>query len=56
MLAGAAFAQSSGNFSYGTGPTAGIMDQNGVISGGEVCQMSCSIDASGNSTCTPTSG
>jgi hypothetical protein len=32
------------------------MDQNGAISGGEVCQMNCTIDASGNSTCTPTSG
>lgn len=56
LVAGASFAQSSGNFSYGTGPTACTMDQNGVISGGEVCQMSCSIDATGNSTCTPMSG
>ena len=56
VMAGAAFAQSSGNFSYGTGPTACTMDQNGAVSGGEVCQMSCNIDANGNSTCTPTSG
>ncbi len=56
LVAGAAFAQSSGNFSYGTGPTSCTMDKNGNISGGEVCQMNCTIDSSGNSTCTPASG
>jgi hypothetical protein len=33
IVAGAAFPQSSGNFSYGTGPTACTMDQDGAISG-----------------------
>jgi hypothetical protein len=54
-----AVAQSSGNFSYGTSPqsqTGCVLESNGSISGGEQCQMSCNIDASGNSTCTPTSG
>lgn len=56
LVAGAMFAQSSGNFTYGTGPTACVMDQHGAITGGEICQMSCTIDTSGISTCTPTSG
>lgn len=54
-----AFAQSSGNFSYGTSPqnqTGCVLESNGNISGGEQCQMSCSIDSSGNSTCTTASG
>lgn len=52
------FGQSSGNFSYGTGggTTACVMDSGGNITGGQTCQMSCSIDASGNSTCTQQSG
>lgn len=51
-------AQSSGNFTYGTGGgvTACTMDNNGNITGGQICQMSCSIDASGNSTCTNQTG
>jgi hypothetical protein len=56
---GMAFAQSSGNFSYGTSPqneTACVMDNNGVISGGEQCEESCTIDANGVSTCTQPSG
>ncbi len=54
-----AFAQSSGNFSYGTSPqneTACVMDNNGVISGGETCEESCTIDSTGVSTCTQPSG
>ena len=54
-----AVAQSSGNFSYGTSPqsqTGCVLASNGNISGGEQCQMSCNIDASGNSTCTAASG
>ena len=54
-----AFAQSSGNFSYGTSPqneAACVMDNSGNISNGEQCQESCTIDSSGNSTCTPVSG
>lgn len=51
-------AQSSGNFTYGTGGgvTACTMDSNGNISGGQTCEMSCSIDANGNSTCTNQTG
>lgn len=53
-----AFGQSSGNFTYGTGggSTACVMDNNGNITGGQTCQMSCSVDASGNSTCTQQTG
>lgn len=54
-----AFAQSSGNFSYGTSPqnqTGCVLQSNGNITGGEQCQMSCNIDASGNSTCTAANG
>ena len=54
-----AFAQSSGNFSYGTSPQNDVacsIDQNGAMSGTEQCQESCTIDSSGNSTCTPASG
>jgi hypothetical protein len=54
-----AFAQSSGNFTYGTGggTTACTMDSNnGNITGGQTCQMSCTIDSSGNSTCTNQTG
>jgi hypothetical protein len=59
LVPGAVFAQSSGNFTYSSNAnnvTACTMDSGGIISGGQTCQMSCSIDASGNSTCTPTSG
>ena len=53
-----AFAQSSGNFTYGTGggTTACVMDSNGNITGGQTCQMSCTIDATGNSTCSTQTG
>ena len=54
-----AAAQSSGNFSYGTSPqnqTGCVLQSNGNITGGEQCQMNCSIDSSGNSACTPASG
>ena len=59
LTAGMAFAQSSGNFSYGTSPanqTACVMDNNGVISGGETCEESCTIDSTGTSTCTTPGG
>jgi type 1 fimbria pilin len=48
-----AFAQSSGNFSYGTSPQSDVacsIDKNGVMSGTETCEESCTIDSSGNST------
>src|SRR5579864_8442584 len=49
-----AFGQSSGNFTYGTGggSTACVMDNNGNISGGQTCQMNCTLNADGTSTCT----
>jgi len=53
------FAQSSGNFSYGTSPqneTGCELQTNGSITGGEQCQMNCTVDALGNSTCTAASG
>lgn len=59
LCATMAFAQSSGNFTYGTGggTTACVMDSNnGNITGGQTCQMSCTIDATGKSTCTNQTG
>lgn len=52
-------AQSSGNFSYdstGANYVGCTLNTNGSISGGVQCQQSCTIDASGNSSCTPVSG
>lgn len=54
-----ASAQSSGNFSYATTGDNFVgctLSQNGNINGGFQCQSSCTIDANGNSTCTPESG
>ncbi len=55
---GMAFAQSSGNFTYGTGggTTACVLESNGNITGGVQCQVDCTIDAGGNSTCTGQTG
>ena len=53
------FAQSSGNFSYGTSPqneTGCVLQSNGGISGGEQCEMNCTLNADGTSTCTAASG
>ena len=53
------FAQSSGNFSYGTSPqneTGCVLQSNGAISGGEQCEMNCTLNADGTSTCTAASG
>jgi hypothetical protein len=55
----AAFGQASGNFTYGTGggTTACVMDSGGNITGGQTCQMSCTIDpTTGISTCTKQTG
>src|SRR5215469_13018257 len=52
-------AQSSGNFSYATTGDNFVgctLSESGSISGGYQCQSSCTIDANGNSTCTPQSG
>jgi hypothetical protein len=54
-----AFAQSSGNFSYGTSPqneAACVMDNSGNISGGEQCQESCTLNSDGTFTCSTPSG
>jgi hypothetical protein len=54
-----ASAQSSGSFSYATTGNNFVgctLSNNGTISGGYQCQSSCTIDASGVSTCTPQSG
>ena len=54
-----AFAQSSGNFSYGTSPQNDVacsIDQNGAMSGTEQCQESCTLNADGTSTCGTPSG
>lgn len=54
-----ACAQSSGSFSYSTTGNDFVgctLNTNGAISGGYQCQSSCTIDASGVSTCTPASG
>jgi len=61
LCATVAFAQSSGNFSYATTgngehPIACTMDSGGNITGGFTCVSSCTIDANGDSTCTPQSG
>src|SRR2546428_468209 len=54
---GSALAQSSGNFTYNAGTlTACTLNNNGSISGGEQCKMSCTIDASGVSTCVDATG
>ena len=52
------FAQGSGNFTYGTGggTTARVLESNGKITGGVQCQVDCTIDAGGNSTCTGQTG
>jgi len=59
LAAAPAYAQSSGNFTYGTGggTTACTLQSNGNITGGVQCQMSCDIDPlTGASTCTQPSG
>ncbi len=64
VCTGVAVAQSSGNFTYGTGvdssgnpiTTACVLQSNGQISGGVQCQQSCTLNADGSTTCTPASG
>jgi hypothetical protein len=55
LCATVAFAQSSGNFTYGSnggGSTHCVLNSNGSITGGQTCSSSCTADASGNITCT----
>ncbi len=59
LVSGVAFAQSSGNFTYGTGATGNtgcVLGSNGSITGGIQCEQTCVLNATGGSTCTPASG
>ena len=59
LLAGVAFAQSSGNFSYATTEDNFVgctLNTNGSISGGFQCQRSCTLNPDGTSSCTTASG
>jgi len=49
-----AFAQSSGNFTYGTnaGSTHCQLNSNGSITGGQICQQNCTLNADGTISCT----
>ena len=57
MIAGAAFAQSSGNLSYGYGNTACVLQSTGKIQGGVQCEVNCTLDpTTGQPVCTPQTG
>jgi len=55
---GTAFAQSSGNFTYGIGggTTACVMDNKGIITGGVQCEVDCTPNPDGTTTCTGQTG
>lgn len=55
---GTAFAQSSGNFTYGTGggSTACVMGSNGNITGGLQCEVDCTLNLDGTTTCSGQTG
>jgi len=48
------FAQSSGNFTYGSngGSTHCVLNSNGSITGGQICQQNCTLNADGTISCT----
>src|SRR5262249_3512956 len=52
-LAGGALAQSSGNFTYGSngGTTHCVLESNGNITGGQICQENCTVQPDGSVTC-----
>jgi hypothetical protein len=56
LLPALAKGQSSGSFSYGTYPTACVLNSNGSITGGETCDQTCVLNADGSTTCTPQNG
>ena len=59
LAAGAASAQSSGNFSYATTGNNSVgctLNNGGSISGGFQCQSSCTLNLDGTSSCTAQSG
>ena len=49
-----AFGQSSGNFAYGSngGSTRCQLQSNGSITGGQICQQNCTLNADGTISCT----
>jgi len=53
-LAGGALAQSSGNFTYGSngGTTHCVLESNGNITGGQICQEDCTLQPDGTVACT----
>ena len=53
LCATMAFAQSSGNFTYGSNgaSTHCVLSQNGAISGGQVCQQNCTVQPDGSVAC-----
>ena len=48
-----AFAQSSGNFTYGSngGSTHCVLNSNGSITGGQICQQNCTVQPDGTIAC-----
>src|SRR5438067_7585675 len=53
LFATAAFAQSSGNFTYGSngGSTHCVLNSNGSITGGQICQQNCIVQPDGTIAC-----
>src|SRR5262249_50832745 len=53
-VSSAAFAQSSGNFTYGSngGSTHCVLNANGNITGGQICQENCTLQSDGTVACT----
>jgi len=54
LAAAPALAQSSGNFTYGSngGTTHCVLESNGNISGGQICQETCTLQPDGTVACT----
>jgi len=52
-VSSAAFAQSSGNFTYGSngGSTHCVLNSNGSITGGQICQQNCTLNPDGTIAC-----
>ena len=54
LAAAPAIAQSSGNFTYGSngGTTHCVLQSNGNITGGQICENNCTLQADGTVACT----
>ena len=54
LAAAPALAQSSGNFTYGSngGTTQCVLNTNGSITGGQICQENCTLQPDGTVACT----